>query len=154
MFKKQVKCTECGFLAMERPEPHSLKELRILKEFGWPEHDECPQEARNKIADCTHMAPEMVTCIRHAWDRFFMKEKTRVEVLHNLNSRRKCALFFPYNPGFFPIEHKELQREAKTQSLLIKGMILAAVIGALIGALITVLINVLSPGGVPVIPSP
>ena len=38
--------------------------------------------------------------------------------------------FFPYTPSYTPLEHRELQQEAKTQCLLIKGMLLAALIGA------------------------
>ena len=60
------------------------------------------------------------------------------EALQNGSSiPRYCKYYYPYNPGYTPEQHLELQREAKTRRTLIVGMILAAVIGAIIGALIS-----------------
>lgn len=88
------------------------------------------QRGRDGITDSTHTDPRILTCTRHVWGYSDFKDKSRDAVFQFLNSERKCPYFFPYNPSYSPIEHRELQREAKTQRLLIKGMILAALIGA------------------------
>ncbi len=35
-----------------------------------------------------------------------------------LNTKQKCPYFFKYNPSYSPVEHRELQRDAKTQKFL------------------------------------
>lgn len=125
---------------MTSPDPESLKQLRTLKEWGAFFTDaECPHQGRERISNGSHASPQMLTCIRYVWTKYDMSEKKKAEILNNLNSNRKCPLFFPYNPGYSPIEHRELQREAKTHKLLLIGMLSAAAIGAiaaLIGQLI------------------
>lgn len=159
MSKKQVKCNDCGFLALKKfPLRHKTKTplsiLQKMKILEMLEPKECTTELKKNWAENGDLGSVTVTCYRNMWDSYDHEIIEEEGIYEFLTSERKCPVFFPHNPGYSPIEHKELQREDKTQSLLIKGMILAAVIGALIGALITALINVLSPGGVPVIPPP
>jgi Zn ribbon nucleic-acid-binding protein len=129
MFRKWVECSNCGFLALSRPEPELLQELRLWKELDLIGPMECVQGGRNRINDGTHAAPEMLTCIRHVWSSD-IEDNRKAEIFNNLNSNRKCPYFFPYHPGYSPVEHKELQREARSQGILIIGMLLAAFIGA------------------------
>lgn len=115
---------------MSRPEADSLEQLRLLKELDLAAPLEATQIGRDGVADGTHKAPQMLTCIRNVWSRFDMGKKGDAEIFNNLNTNRKCPYFFRYNAGYSPAEHRELQREAKTHWLLIRGMIWAAVIGA------------------------
>jgi len=104
--------------------------LKTLKELDMLSPAECTQVGRDNIANGTHPNPFDTICARHVWDSSDLKAKQKDEALKFLSSERKCPYFFPYNPGYSPAEHRELQREAKTHMLLIKGMILAALIGA------------------------
>lgn len=88
---------------------------------------ECIREQRNYITNETNLAPFRLSCIRHVWSSYNL---ARVATLQAANSQRKCPFFFPYNSGYSPNEHRELQREARTQKVLIVGMLLAALIGA------------------------
>lgn len=135
MFRKQSKCCNCGFLALHGDipaplEPRTLEQLRLFKELELLSSHECTQRGRDHIADGTHKAPGTLTCTRHVWSGSDIKDKPAEVIFQLVNSKRTCPYFFPYNPSYSPIEHRELQREAKTQWLLIKGMLLAALIGA------------------------
>jgi hypothetical protein len=136
MFRKQVKCCNCGFLALYEEmlsieeEPRTLEDLKYLKELEIFGYHECTQRGRDRIANGTHADLSILTCTRRVWSSYELRTKKKREALDFLNSKRKCPYFFPYTPSYSPAEHRELQREAKTRSLLIKGMLLAAVIGA------------------------
>lgn len=136
MFRKQIKCYNCGFLALHEAIPpipmplRTLEDFKSLKELGLYGSHECTQRGRDRIAEGKHSDPSILTCTRQVWSYSDFKDKPADAVFQFLNSGRKCPYFFPYNPGYSPIEHRELQREAKTHMLLIKGMILAALIGA------------------------
>jgi hypothetical protein len=109
-----------------------LKELGVdaLNVLGYLELKECPNIARKAIADYTHKAPESLDCVRVVWRKSDHQDKKQSDILDMLNSTRRCACFFPYNSGYSPIEHKELQRDAQSRKLLLVGMLLSAVIGA------------------------
>ena len=100
------------------------------KELGLYGIQECTQRGRDQIAESKHSDPDILTCARHVWGRFDFKDKPKDAFSQFLNSNRKCLYFFPYNPGYSPVEHRELQRDAKNQRLLMIGMLLAALIGA------------------------
>lgn len=132
-----MKCTDCGFLASASGFEHifsftELKEMGIdsLEAVGLIGNTECPKEGRKRVVDYTHAAPESLDCVRRAWSRLDHKGKEKNDILDILNCRRKCPYFFPYNPGYSPIEHKELKREAQTRKALLIGMLLSATIGA------------------------
>ena len=135
MFRKKVKCFNCGFLALrgEMPrfnEPTLLEQIRLLKELELLGYQECTQRGRDAIAKGTHADPSIFTCTRHVWSFYDFKDKQWDAVFQFINSKRKCPYHFPYNSGYSPIEHQELQREAKTHRLLFIGMLSAAAIGA------------------------
>jgi len=144
MFRKKVKCRNCGFLALQGETPSILKDLtleniRLVKELELWDDQECTQLGRDAIAEGTHAEPFMFTCTRHVWDSYSFKSKPMDVILQFINSKRECPYYFQYNPGYSPIEHRELQQEARTRRLLLIGMLSAAVIGAvaaLVGQLI------------------
>ena len=130
MFRKQVRCRNCGFLATTGLQTYSLEEFKVLRELGLAGEVEVEWIGRDRIADGTHQSPELLTCAKRVWASLDMKQKSTDEIFNNLNVSRKCPYFFPYHPGSSPTEHKELQREAKAHRLLTRNMLLAAAIGA------------------------
>lgn len=137
VFEKQVKCCNCGFLALyyiSSPQlPKSLKtmqDIQAAKELGLFGSHECTQRGREQIAKSKHSHLTNLSCEKNVWVAVDFQDKPTDDFFQFLNSNRKCPYFFPYNPGYSPVEHRELQREAKYQRLLIIGMLLAALIGA------------------------
>ena len=105
-----------------------MQDIKAAQELD--SYRECTQQGRDQIAKSKHSNPSMLTCTRNVWSRSDLTDKSKRAVFQFLTSSRKCPYFFPYNPGYSPVEHRELQREAKNQRLLIIGMLLAALIGA------------------------
>jgi hypothetical protein len=128
MAKMKAKCRECGFLA-------------CLADTG---PIEVPQMARTLfIADAVYPDPGRLRCTRELW-RVRLEHKPITYAFQVLNSERDCRWFFPYQPGYSPAEHKELQQEEKSQRTMVKGMLRAAAIGAgatLVTAGITALVT-------------
>ena len=123
--------------------PKTLEERKLMKDLGWLDAGEVTQPQRNQMAAGNYNdrieSSYAVFCARHAWSEWdFGQEDDEIEKAldRELSSDRKCRLFFAYQAGYSPTEHKQLQREAKTQNLLIKGMILASAIGAIVGGII------------------
>jgi hypothetical protein len=136
--------------------PQTLEERKKLKDLGWYDAHEVVQRQRNQMAAGDYIgriqSSYIVFCTRHVWSEWdFRKEDNEIEkgLGLTLNSKRKCPYFFPHNPSYSPIEHRELQRDAKTRRLLIKGMILAAVIGAFIGVAAVVVVEFIAPSPPP-----
>lgn len=131
MFKKQVKCSECGYLGI----------MGGLDKIG-----EIDPQARLDLLRHYEGAPLFITCLR-GQDHMIAgvpepgEPISQENLINNSYLLRKCVYYYSYNPGYTPEQHLELQREAKTRRLFIIGMILAAVIGALVGAIISSLIS-------------
>jgi hypothetical protein len=130
MFRKQAKCCNCGFLALFIA-ADSLEQRELLKDLGLLGSQEYTQQERQQIIEGRHPNPSVLFCTRHVWSGSHFKDKPKETVFQFLNQEQKCPYFYPYNPSYSPVEHRELQREAKTQKLLLVGMLLAALIGAL-----------------------
>ena len=153
MSRKQVYCRNCGFLGRHKgmaPEqlPKTLQERKTLKDLGWYDAHEVVQPQRDQMAagDYEDRIKSSYTmfCTRHVWSEWdFGKEDNEIEkgLGLALNSKRRCPYFFPYDPSYPPIEHRELQRDARTRRLLIQGMVLAAAIGAFIGAAAAIVVE-------------
>ena len=107
----------------------TIQDYKAAKELGLYS-SECTQQGRDQIAESKHLDPSILICARHVWSASNFKDKPEDVFFQFLNSNRKCPYFFPYHPGYSPIEHRELQRDAKNQRLLVIGMLLAALIGA------------------------
>ena len=121
--------------------PKTPEGKKTLKDLGWYDAHEVVQQQRAQMVagnyeDRIHSS-YTIFCTRHMWSEWdFGQGGNEIEkaLTAALNSKRKCFYFFPYNPSYSPIEHRELQRHAETQRLLIKGMVVAAAVGTLIGA--------------------
>jgi hypothetical protein len=123
MFRKQVRCIDCGFLG-----------------FGWLAESEdgyleCPLKKRTIIiTEGALREPSYLNCARGIWRESDLLNKNvndRPKVIGEfVNKGRKCPYFFQYHPGYSPAEHRELEREDKTHKLLTRNMLLAAAIGA------------------------
>lgn len=139
-----MKCCDCAFLAFDRNwQFESLQGLRLPKRGDLAGPGGSTQEGRRRISDGTYEAPEALTCVRHVWDRFNHKGKQESEILSLLNSDRKCAYFFSYNPGYPPAEHKEPQREDRTHGVLVRATLLRIGVGGLIGAGVAIIAHLI-----------
>ena len=140
MFKKQVECSDCGFVGRHKGMPslpRTAEEQKLLKDLGWYDAHEVVQQQREQMMAGNFEdrldSSYTVFCTRHVWTEWdFGQEEVEIEKGLNstLNTKRKCPYFFKYTPSYSPVEHRELQREAKTQKLFIIGMLLAALVGA------------------------
>jgi hypothetical protein len=150
MFGRRVKCSDCGFLARHLPVPQGLTaktpaeriERRLkLKQLGVLEPHECSRRQRADVIEARLSEGFTVFCSRHVWSELDSDDlETEDELEDLLAEGRECRLFYRYEPGYSPIEHRELHREDKTRNLVIITTLLAAAVGAaaaLIGGLIT-----------------
>jgi hypothetical protein len=81
-----------------------------------------------------HPDPTVFRCERDILSYVEIITRSREEVLSLLTQQRQCRYFFPYLPGFSPQQHLDLEREHRTNILLVKATIIATIIGAIIGA--------------------
>lgn len=124
MFKKRVKCINCGFLGLLGGlEPWTEIETgqrgELLRRYNEPPlYVSCLRGQNNSIA-CVPPgnAVEMETLIKNC----FMF--------------RKCYYFFPHNPGHKPDQHLELLRDRNQRRFLVIVSLLSAVVGAVIATL-------------------
>ena len=83
MLRKQVKCCDCGYLALHEAIPpipmelRTLEDLKTLRELGLYGSHECTQRGREHIADGTHSAPSTLTCTRYVWSGSDFKDKPK-----------------------------------------------------------------------------
>ena len=105
MFKKQVKCIECGFLG----------ESEI---GGW---DEISVQTRANLVEAYKDFPISVQCLR-GQDHVIAgmpppgKSINYEALICNSYQPRKCIYYYPHNPGFTPEQHLELLREMKVEN--------------------------------------
>ena len=72
-----------------------------------------------------------VFCSRHVWGELALESDDIGEEVDKLLALdRECHLFFPYQAGYSPVEHRVLQSENKNRNVLLIGTLLGAVIGA------------------------
>jgi len=123
MFRKLVRCSDCGFLG--------------CRFSSQDEDEECEPKMRTRIInEGAHPGARWLNCTRGIWSELnsdFMKDKGSERpkgTVAFVKTLRKCPYFFTYHPGYLPTEHRELQREAKTYRLLTRNMLLSAAIGA------------------------
>ena len=123
--------------------PKTPEERKTLKDLGWYDPHEVVQKQRDQMAARNYedriQSSYIVFCTRHVWSEWDFgqgDDETERGLDVALNTERECPYFFPYLPGYRPIEHREPQQNANTQRLLIKGMIMAALIGAVAAILV------------------
>jgi len=144
MFKKQVKCFNCGFLSVVGAEDvfepsgkDPVAQLQLFRELGLIGMLELKQAGREEIAKGT-LSPRLLACARNIWSKYDLRGQSKPNAFKVLTLERKCLYFFPYNPGYTPKEHLELQREREQRRFLI----IVSVISAAVGAAIATLANV------------
>ncbi|MFC1911704.1 hypothetical protein ACFLXG_00900 [Chloroflexota bacterium] len=129
MFKKKVKCINCGFLGIYSgsPKPH----LEIS-----------PRDRSDLSLNAT--VRFMITCLRG--QNYLIAgitspgESITHEALHNGSSiPRYCKYYYPFNPGHTPEQHLELLRERTQRRFLILVSLLSAVVGAVIATLVNLI---------------
>ncbi len=132
--RKQVKCTNCGFLGLSIPTAFVRQLIKLGASFSEMNEllktKECTSLGRQHIEGGTHDDPGALRCSRNQWS-FSLTEFDKSQELRSITSRRTCKFFFPYSPGYSPEEHKELLREAQNR----KWLLWAALLGASVGAL-------------------
>jgi len=130
--RKQILCTNCGFLYWEFYRPTDGSPTKRV---------ECPTYWRNRIQTKNdlgslenHETGEgiNVRCLRGQW--FFAPHIKSPDLdyidVNRLVQPRECIFYIKYQPGFSPEEHKELIRDAETRKTVFKAALLGAVIGA------------------------
>lgn len=142
MFKKQVKCSECGFLALSGAEDvlegsvkDRLGQLQLFKEVGMVGLLEIRQKAREKLRSAD-TNPVELNCSRYIWSRYDIRNMPHNQALDFIRSQRLCPYYFKYIPGYTPREHLELQRERNQRRFLIIVSLLSAAVGAGIATLV------------------
>ena len=145
MFKRQVKCSECGFLALSGAEDvltgsvrDRLDQLQLFKEAGMVGLLEIKQKARDKLRN-EDTNPVELNCSRYVWSRYDIRNMPHNQALDFIRSQRLCPYYFEYIPGFMPREHLELQRERTQRRFLIMVSILSAAVGAAIATLVNLI---------------
>ncbi len=130
MFKKQGKCSECGFLGIQYELDKSL---------------ELPVSSRIRIPQWSaEDTPSGFGCLRGqdyliAGTTSPDEHHTTKDIIKNINRPRRCVYYFSYIPGYTPNQHLELQRE-RTQR---RFLILISIISAAVGAVIATLVNLI-----------
>lgn len=145
MFRKQVKCTECGFLALSGAEDmlvgnvkDRLDQLQLFKEVGMVGLLEIRQKAREKLRSAD-TNPVELNCSRYVWSRYDIRNMPHNQALDFIRSQRLCPYYFKYIPGYTPGGHLELQRETRQRRFLIAVSVLSAAVGAGIATLVNLL---------------
>jgi hypothetical protein len=145
MFKKQVKCSECGFLSLSGAEDiamsspnNRLQVMQLYKEAGMTGLLEVKQKARERIKEGI-TNPVELSCARNMWTKYDMREMVAIEAVRSLNSKRTCPYYFKYMPGYKPREHLELQRERDQRRFLIIVSLLSAAVGGVIATLVNLI---------------
>lgn len=130
MFKKQVKCSECGFLGIQYELDKSL---------------ELPVSSRIRIPQWSaEDTPPGFGCLRGqdyliAGTTSPDERHTAKDMRDNIGRPRRCVYYFPYNPGYTPNQHLELQRERGQRRFLIIVSLLSAAVGAGIATVVNLI---------------
>jgi len=128
MLKRRTKCCNCGFLGVH----HRLDELSE----SFSDAQRLSAQARLDVPKWLKTQDAMLSCYRGL--EYSLMGMTSPDTGYGISDfhkaivePRRCKFYYPYDPGYTPRQHLELQREAKTQRLLLIGMLSAALIGAL-----------------------
>ena len=93
MFRKHVKCSECGFLSVVGAEdmfPFAegdvFKQLQIVKDLNLIGFQELRQAGREEIVNGT-LSPNLLACARNIWSKYDLRNQPRNDALRFLDSR-------------------------------------------------------------------
>ena len=126
MFKKQVKCSECGFLGGQTGESSELLpyDRTDLKKFLSSQlYVECYRGQDHVIAG----VPKPNEPI------------SQENLIKHSHINRRCSYYFPYNPGHAPEQHLELLKERTQRRFLILASLLSAAVGAAIATIVNII---------------
>lgn len=144
MPKKQVKCSDCGFLALSGAEDvltgsvkDRLDQLQLFKEVGMIGFLEIKQKAREKLRN-EDTNPVELNCSRYVWSRYDIRNMSHNKALDFIRSKRFCPYYFRYIPGYTPREHLELQKERNQRRFFIIVTLLSAAVGAGIATIVNI----------------
>ena len=122
MFKKQVKCSECGFLGTQdgltsELSPYDRLDLSKFLTSLW------------------------ITCFRgqdHIIAGIPQPDKpiSQENLIKNSYITRRCSYYYPYNPGHTTEQHLELLKERTQRRFLITVSLISAGVGAAIATLV------------------
>jgi hypothetical protein len=72
----------------------------------------------------------LLACRRFKWSTDFPEKLAVPEIFNLIENERECLYFIPYQSGYTPDEHRELQREKINQRNLIRATFLGIAAGA------------------------
>lgn len=132
MFKKQVKCINCGFLG--------ILSIRGVQDtiLTW---DEISPRDRSDLSGVYKNTGLSIGCSR-GQDHIIAdvpphgKPISQENLLQNAYLARRCVYYYSYNPGYTPEQHLELLRERSHRRFLIIVTLLSAAVGAAIATLV------------------
>ncbi len=107
MARKKVRCVDCGFLCWLPPEHLRKYFLKSQADF----HLECSPSSREAVIQKTHTNLQLLYCRRLQWRTDFPEKLASDKIFNIIENERECSYFIPYQPGYTPDEHRELQRE-------------------------------------------
>ena len=130
MFKKQVKCSECGFLGIHEVIDGKLGETKEISAQGridpkeWATFD-------NEILGCLCGQEHILVRSTSPLEGYSIKEWHEA-----VKKPRNCKYYYAFHPGYTPKQHLELQRERVQRRFLIIVSLLSAAVGAGIATLV------------------
>jgi hypothetical protein len=129
---KNVYCYECGFLSWLPSIEATTREVDEV----------CRAEIKDGISKGQAFfgfEPSILHtlgCHRKQW--IYITAISGVKASYNeisqISRPRKCALYYKYNPGYDPEEHKELKREEEMRITTRNATLLGAAVGGAMGA--------------------
>ena len=143
----KVKCQNCGFVGLVPVSPEFV--YNPLVDISCRAIEEIPPHWRGtpKYISAENN-PVMLGCYRLQFGRlkcFTLDHGERLsdEAISMLINPAKCTRYFEYNPGYTPMEHRDLQRENQNRRLIFISSLISAIIGAIFGGLIATVANLL-----------
>ena len=138
-FTRSNCCVDCGFLGLtlegfpttDPPLRLSVTERIAFKEHYY-RHRELRFPSRQEIAQRKFFHRNVFLCERQIWVQGdpTLEQSSDESFFSLLTQQRNCKYFFPYSPGFSPQQHLDLERQHRTNILLVKATIGGAFIGA------------------------
>lgn len=131
MFKKQVKCSECGFLG----------DRTVDKTGKYGEIEELPPSGRFSTRSWTSDDDSILSCACGQEHLVLgIDDPTGgipVDDLHSMVVKsHRCKYFILYSPGHSPRQHFELQKEKAQRRFLLIVSLLSATVGAAIATVV------------------